>query len=132
MTRLSRDGRFLACGGCNDNSSILVWEVETGKEVCRFAGHSGHGPADSVGMSVAVSPDGKQIVSGGYDGSVHLWHVPTGKEVRRFPWNAKVVWGVAYSADGSRILSAGDDRMVRLWDARTGEELLCFTGHKMA
>ena len=30
-------------------------------------------------MSVAVSPDGRRVVSGGYDGTLKVWDVATGK-----------------------------------------------------
>src|SRR5262245_53290668 len=34
--------------------------------------------------SAAFSPDGRYILSGGYDGAVKLWEVDTGREVRTF------------------------------------------------
>jgi WD40 repeat protein len=35
-------------------------------------------------LSVAVTPDGKYVVSGSNDKTVRLWELATGKEVRRF------------------------------------------------
>jgi WD40 repeat protein len=125
---VSRDGRFLACGGCSQDGTILVWEVETGREVQRFEGHKWTGePGENC---IAFSPDGKQILSGGYDGTVRLWSISDGKEIQRFTGHTGAIGGVAYAPDGSRILSGGyNDRTVRLWDARTGKELHRFTDH---
>jgi WD40 repeat protein/serine/threonine protein kinase len=125
---VSRDRRFLACGGCLSDGSILVWEVETGKPVRRFEGHTWSG--ESGETSVAFSPDGQSIVSGGYDSTMRLWDIPSGKEVRRFTGHTAAINGVSFSPDGGRILSASFDCSVRLWDAETGRELRPpFTGH---
>jgi WD40 repeat protein len=35
-------------------------------------------------MSVAVTPDGRYVVSGSADNTVRLWDLATGQEVRRF------------------------------------------------
>jgi WD40 repeat protein len=77
---------------------------------------------------VAVSPDGKYLLSAGDRGLI-LWDASTGEPVHRLDGHKGRVWGVAYSSDGRRILSGGADHTVRLWDARSGEQLQLFTGH---
>jgi WD40 repeat protein len=52
---------------------VRLWDVATGKEVRRFTGHEG-----SVN-SVAVTPDGKYVVSGSGDKTVRVWELATGK-----------------------------------------------------
>ena len=84
-------------------------------------GHSG-----SV-TSVAYSPDGKFILTGGYDETARLWDAATGKELRRFEAYFGAVNSVAYSPDGNTILTGSAD--ARLWDAATGEELRRFPGY---
>jgi WD40 repeat protein len=42
-----------------------------------------HGAREGVN-SVAVTPDGKYVVSGSEDKTVRLWELATGQEVRRF------------------------------------------------
>ena len=86
-----------------------MWEVATGKEVRRFAGHPGGA------FGVAFSPDGKYVLSGGVDGTARLWDVQTGKEVRRFTGHINRVVNVAFSPDGKYVLTASNDLTARLW-----------------
>ncbi len=70
-------------------------------------------------FSVAVSPDGKQVVSGGNEGSVKLWDMETGEAVRVFPGQTGKVRSVAWMPDGSAVISGGG-RGVLVQDAKTG------------
>ncbi len=70
--------------------------------------------------SVAVSADGRRIVSGGIDGTIRVWDAVTGKEVRTLTGHAGPVLSVAVSADGGRIVSGSADGTVKVWDAAAG------------
>ena len=50
--------------------------------MCMHLGHS-----DRV-KTVAISPDGKYIVSGSYDKSIKVWDLPSGREIHTFEGNA--------------------------------------------
>ncbi|MEW6505560.1 MAG: hypothetical protein AB1457_16500, partial [Chloroflexota bacterium] len=91
-----------------------LWDVTSGAEVRRLAGHE-----DSVG-SVAFSPDGRLLASGG--GTVRLWDVTSGAEVRRLAGHDNKVLSVAFSADGRLLVSGSLDDTVRLWQIRPAEE----------
>ncbi|KAG2123537.1 WD40-repeat-containing domain protein [Suillus cothurnatus] len=50
------------------NQTIQVWDMKSGKAVCApFQGHTGDV------LSVAISPDGKHIVSGSSDQTIRVW-----------------------------------------------------------
>jgi WD40 repeat protein/CubicO group peptidase (beta-lactamase class C family) len=104
-------------------------------ELRAFRGH-----ADQVN-SIAVTRDGRFIVSGGNDATVIVWDTATGHELCRGQGMTEAVWAVAVSPDGSRLLAAGGGSFVdgawadakdldlHLLDLATGAELRRLAGH---
>ncbi len=54
---------------------MVVWDLETGTPIHRLTGHQGRV------SSVAVSPDGRRIVSGSDDNTVAVWDLETGDPI---------------------------------------------------
>jgi WD40 repeat protein len=102
---------------------IRLWDLETGKEIRHFQGHGA-----SI-TSLAVSADGRRLLSGSHDGTARVWDVDSGKELQRFAGHTGKVYSISLSRDGRQALSAGEDKVVRLWDVGTGKELKRFEGH---
>jgi len=103
-----RDGRNIIL------IDMVSWTMRT------FDGHSG------TVLSVAFSPDGKQIVSGSLDRTIKLWDAETGNEIRTFSGHTSHVFSVSFSPDGRQILSCSADGTIRLWDVLTGREIAQF------
>ncbi|MEG5104709.1 TIR domain-containing protein, partial [Microcoleus sp. AT13-A5] len=81
-------------------------------------------------LSVALSLDGKTIVSGSQDGTVRLWDT-SGKAIGQpFKGHEGSVLSVALSLDGKTIVTGGGDGTVRLWDTSGKAIGQPFKGHK--
>ncbi len=52
---------------------IILWDVETGKEICRLSG------TENGVFSLPFSPDGRSAVVTGADGTVRLYRLPDPK-----------------------------------------------------
>jgi WD40 repeat protein len=110
-------GRLTMVGDPGDDNTMKVWEVETGRLVRVFEGHT-----DTI-LVVAVSPDGNQaLTGGGFDGIIKLWDLNTGELIRSLDAHPTGVFSLAFSPNGQQALSgpmgAG---VVILWDLATGE-----------
>jgi WD40 repeat protein len=73
--------------------------------------------------SVAFSPNGRLVLTGGADGSVCLWDVRSGREIRRFRGHSDSVKSVTFSPDGRLVLTGSEDGTARIWDAATGRQI---------
>jgi WD40 repeat protein len=83
-----------------------------------------------VGLSMAFSPDGKRLVTGGREYTVRIWDVETGDELLPpLRGHTGDISTVAFSPDGRLVASGGEDSTVKVWDSRTGELLRSFRGH---
>jgi WD40 repeat protein len=69
---------------------------------------------------VALSGDGRQIASGGVDGTVRLRETEGGRPIATLHGHTVMVYGVALSADGQLVATGGDDGTVRLWETSSG------------
>jgi WD40 repeat protein len=66
--------------------------------------------------SLAVSPDGKVLVSASDDQTIKLWDIATGRHFRTLRGHAGAVRCVTFSPDGLQLASASWDRTVKLWE----------------
>ena len=130
----SPDGKTLASG--SDDNTIRLWRVDTGETEKILTGHAGefegvdNGPSSVEGVkSVAFSPDGKTLASGGGDNVIHLWDVETGKSKMTLSGHTHWVFSLAFSPDGKTLASGSVDSDIRLWDPHTGQHKKTLTGH---
>jgi WD40 repeat protein/tRNA A-37 threonylcarbamoyl transferase component Bud32 len=129
----SKDGTSLVSGEGQswdrrqDGDYVCLWDVSTGKK--RFTlGHSRRV------RSVAYSPDGTTVASGGYELTV-IWDVATGQRNFAFdksdalaPTDDDLSLGtdtnsVTFSPDG-KVLAVGSLQETSLWDVSTGRRVL--------
>jgi WD40 repeat protein len=73
----------------------------------------------ALAWPVAVSPDGKTLVTGAITDTALLWDAKTGGMLRSFGEHLHWVEAVAFSADGKRLATASATQ-VKIWDVATG------------
>lgn len=70
--------------------------------------------------SVAFSPDGHRIVSGGHDCCIKIWDSESGAERLTLRGHNARVWSVAFDEEGQFVTSKSDDETIKTWCAETG------------
>lgn len=79
-------------------------------------------------LSLAMSGDGRRLVSGAMDETVRVWDAGTGRKV--VVLRSQLVLCVAISPDGRRIFIGSKAGTIRVRDAETGERLATMRGHR--
>ena len=111
----SPDGSYLVIG-CNDGT-IQQWRISDGKKTTM--------KADGSVLVVAVSSDGKWIVSGGLDCKVTVWDAKTQKStVEATQMNEKWISALDVSPGSTRFVSASSDYTANIWSLTTGQRLV--------
>ncbi|HYV35666.1 MAG TPA: hypothetical protein VE988_08175, partial [Gemmataceae bacterium] len=130
------DGIQVVTGGAAQTDSVVFWDLKTGQRLHRL---------QDAGLvySLALSSDGKKIVTGGMIGigvnpqaKMAVWDAVTGKELFTLKvGNPGPQPCVAFSPDGKfvatgTVTSAAEKSVgsVQLWDANTGKEAGLFLG----
>ena len=118
----SPDGRHFA--SCNDDG-ISVWDTTSGVEVMTIPS------AHKLWVTCVVySPDGKSIVSCGWDSSIKVWDASTGKQTMALRSRNQRLSYVNYDSSGKFIVAPDQGNTISIWDTVTGEVVMTLTGHE--
>jgi len=80
--------------------------------------------------SVAVTPDGRRIVSGSEDNTVVVWDLEAGTLIHRLSGHRGRVTSVAVTPDGRHTVSGSLDNTVAVWDLEAGTLIHQLKGHQ--
>jgi WD40 repeat protein len=72
---------------------------------------------------LALSSDGKKLLTAASDRTVRVWDTSTGKQIQKFAGHTAPINAIAISPDGSRIATGAEDN-TRIWFLETGIEVL--------
>lgn len=108
------DGRKLLAG--SEDGRLRAIDVANGLSTFDVAAHAGGT------RSLAVSPDGKTVASGGVDKVARLWTLDDGKltERRVLRGHRETILEVVFSGDGKVVATAAPEGTVRTWDTARG------------
>ncbi|MEO2003239.1 MAG: WD40 repeat domain-containing protein, partial [Candidatus Poribacteria bacterium] len=145
----SPDGSTLASG--SQDGSVKLWDVISRQEIATLEGESTDirptppSPEKTVVLSedgisvvpqslrvpvavlsVAFSPDGSTVATGGRDHTVRLWDVASRQEIATLRQHGNFV---AFSPDGSTLASGSRDYTVRLLDVASQQEIATLQQH---
>jgi WD40 repeat protein/Flp pilus assembly protein TadD len=93
------DGRRLTAA--HSYEGVVTWDIETGREVGRFAGHTGEV------YRVAYSDDGRILASAGDDGQIWIWDTATNQKRRVLEGHVSTFGGPALGPAGTPLAARG-------------------------
>ncbi|KAF9118878.1 hypothetical protein BGW39_000789 [Mortierella sp. 14UC] len=125
----SPNGQYIATASADN--TVLLWNVQPSSSGTI---NQSNAPGKFVGrhpkhvVAISFSPTGRQIASGGSDGTVGLWNLGA-EEPIYIKLNAEEVWSLAYSPNGRQVATASQNSAIRVLDTRTGDDMFCLDGH---
>ncbi|XP_061685876.1 PWP2 small subunit processome component [Syngnathoides biaculeatus] len=117
---LNNSGDWIAFG-CSGMGQLLVWEWQSESYVFKQQGHFNNM------MSLAYSPDGQYIATGGDDGKVKVWNTNSCLCFVTFTEHTSSVSNVTFTSSGFVIVSASLDGTVRAFDLHRYRNFRTFT-----
>src|SRR5262249_21242519 len=79
--------------------------------------------------SCAYAPDGRRVISGGWDGHLRVWDAVAAGFRDKIAVSAKPVSAVAVTPDGRQYVTGSLDGLLTHWDASTLEQVTTFLAH---
>ena len=121
--RFDPSGRYVFYGA--QDYQVWRWDLRENKRVALPE-------ADAWVRGLTFAPDGKTLVTAGYDGRLIWWPLSAAapKPLRAFDAHKGWVRAVAVSPDGKLLASVGNDRLVKLWSMSDGSLVRTMRGHE--
>jgi COMPASS component SWD3 len=128
---ISPDGKTVVCGAgdnlynsMNAINAPKVWNLETGQQKFEL----GLNHTTDINW-VAISPDGRYLVSGGADKTIMVWDVNTGKQLAKLNKHSTIIYALAVHPDGESFFSADANGCIKIWQWNWGQEIATLSGH---
>lgn len=121
--RCDAQGKYIYT--CGEEPTLYRFLVADGQKTALPGGH------ESWVFSVAVTPDGNTLVSGGAEGRLVFWNTSADAPAIQHKVDGHKGWirALSISPDGTLVASAGNDAIVRLWNVADGTLVREIPGH---
>lgn len=107
----------------NSIFEISLWNTNSGECVNKLMGHT-----NGI-YSLIFSDDGKKLVAGSQDGTVHIWDIANGKCIRNLKGlDESNSICLALNHDGTKLIASDSDNMI-LYDVQMGKKLYSWGCH---
>uniref|UniRef100_UPI00358FE331 U3 small nucleolar RNA-interacting protein 2 n=1 Tax=Myxine glutinosa TaxID=7769 RepID=UPI00358FE331 len=118
------------------DGAIVKWNVQSGKKVCTIAGlkkgdttRAGH---HTQVLCMAISSDGKYLVSGDKAHLIQLWDAETCRHLHMFKGHKDAISGLSFRKGTHQLYSASHDRSVKVWNVNEMAYVETLFGHQDA
>lgn len=101
----------------DNGGTVKLLQVSDGQKIATLRG---------TGPVIALSSDGRTLVTGDSTGKISLWDARTGRRVGTFtdpPHEPDTIGALAFSPDGRRLFATGTRPWIRVWDTLTRKPL---------
>ncbi|MFW9912248.1 MAG: WD40 repeat domain-containing protein [Candidatus Thorarchaeota archaeon] len=119
---MNNAGRMLAAA--MQDRSIRLYDAQSCEEMQRMQD-------EFLCTSIAFSPQGDIVATGGVDRIVKLWDIRTGELLAKLEGHSYPVLTLAFSPDGKRLVSGSGDTTLRIWDVSSRTEISLLKGHSL-
>jgi WD40 repeat protein len=79
--------------------------------------------------AIAISADGKTLISGGQDKAIKVWDLQTGQLTKTLQSDSGEIQAVAIAPDGKTVVTGSGDRIVRIWNITSNLRPQMLKGH---
>lgn len=108
----------IGCGEPSRSGSIYVFDIASNQII-----HTNNEAHSDVVVTLAYSPDGKYLASGGADRMAKLWRAESLEPYKTLEGHTHHVNSVSWKCDSRQLLTASADTTTKLWDIVTGQQV---------